>query len=353
MTYLRNSWYCAGWSKDLGEKPLGIRICDEPLVLFRTSNGSVAALHDRCPHRFAPLSLGCVKGDVIECGYHGLQFDRSGTCTLNPHGRGVIPPRAVSKSYPVAERHQAIWVWMGDPAAADEDKIIDLSFMESEDWGGISAGYLKVSADYRLVIDNLLDLTHATFLHSATVGLSPEDSLGSGFDYDFRTEGFTVHSDYSFFNSATTPVFSSFFAPARGDIHANIRWEPASSLYLDVGITEVGQPLGSGLRQLSAHLIVPETADSCHYFYSVARNTELDDEEKTAFLGAMVVQAFVNEDEPMIAQCFRMMQGAELFDLDPAILETDIAAVQARRMLAKLIRLENEKSSEPAQIATE
>jgi len=338
-SYLKNSWYCAGWGRDLGSKPIGIRICDEPIVLFRTSDDSVAALDGRCPHRFAPLSIGKVKGDVIECGYHGLQFDRTGACTLNPHGRGIIPPRAHTRAYPVAERHGAIWVWMGDPAAADPEKILDLFFVDAEGWAG-TTGYLKIEANYQLIIDNLLDLTHGTYLHPDTVGGAPEDTLGDNLHYEFRTEGSTIYSNYTAFNAAPTPLMGLFYTRSRGDLRASMRWEPASSLLLDIGIAPIGQPINSGLRVPSAHLIAPETANSSHYFFAISRNWELENLEKTRVMGEIAMKAFADEDEPVIARCFEMMGRRELFDLAPAILETDRAAVQARRMLTKLIKQE-------------
>jgi vanillate O-demethylase monooxygenase subunit len=104
-TYLRNAWYVAGWSDDLADgKLLARTIMKEPIVFYRLPDGNVAALQDRCPHRFAPLSMGqIVNGDRIQCPYHGLEFGPSGACTLNPHGTKNIPPRARVRSYPVIE----------------------------------------------------------------------------------------------------------------------------------------------------------------------------------------------------------------------------------------------------------
>jgi phenylpropionate dioxygenase-like ring-hydroxylating dioxygenase large terminal subunit len=105
MEYLRNAWYVAAWSEELAAGKLIARtFLDEPVVLFRTNDGAAAALFDRCPHRFAPLSRGRHKGSEIECGYHGLRFDRSGACSLNPYNPGHTPPRARVQSYPVLER---------------------------------------------------------------------------------------------------------------------------------------------------------------------------------------------------------------------------------------------------------
>lgn len=262
--FLRNSWYCAGWSSALTDKPIGVKILNEDIVLFRTSDGTVAALSGRCPHRFAPLSIGSVKGDVIECGYHGLQFDRAGICTLNPHGQGKIPSRANTRAYQVTERDGALWVWMGEYGAGNPANIIDLYFTGREPgWEG-TTGHLRIKADYRLVIDNVLDLTHATYLHPDTVGVDPEHSLGAALKYDFRTEGNIVHSNYTFLNSPPTALFRPFYKRDRADIYAFMRWEPASCLLLDVSVNEVGQPKGSGVCIPSCHLIVPETEHSCN-----------------------------------------------------------------------------------------
>lgn len=80
----KNCWYMAGWSDELADGLLSRRIADRPTVLYRLSDGTVAALLDRCPHRFAPLSLGERDGDALVCPYHGLTFDAGGTCIRNP-----------------------------------------------------------------------------------------------------------------------------------------------------------------------------------------------------------------------------------------------------------------------------
>jgi vanillate O-demethylase monooxygenase subunit len=131
-TYLRNAWYVAAWSDDLVEDKLLARtILKESIVLYRKADGSPAALQDRCPHRFAPLSMGKIlPGDRVQCPYHGLEFDQSGACVLNPHGAKNIPSRARVRSYPVVEKHKAIWIWMGD-RAPDHAKVPDFSVLDN------------------------------------------------------------------------------------------------------------------------------------------------------------------------------------------------------------------------------
>jgi vanillate O-demethylase monooxygenase subunit len=88
MTFLRNQWYTAATSTEVGAKPLARTICNEPLVIFRGEDGTVAVLTDRCPHRKAPLSSGEVVGSDIQCGYHGIRFAANGACT---HVPGNVP----------------------------------------------------------------------------------------------------------------------------------------------------------------------------------------------------------------------------------------------------------------------
>jgi len=100
MTFLRNTWYMAMWSENLAAGTLLPRmLLGTPLVFWRDTQGRVAALEDRCPHRFAPLSKGKLLGDRVQCGYHGLEFDGSGACVRNPHVTGRIPPAAKVPSF--------------------------------------------------------------------------------------------------------------------------------------------------------------------------------------------------------------------------------------------------------------
>ena len=116
--FIRNAWYVAAWADEIGETPLARRICNEPVVLFRDRQNRVAALLDMCCHRGAPLHMGKVVEEGLQCGYHGLIFDRSGTCVSVP-GQEHILERTRVRSFPVVEQDAFVWIWMGDPAKAD------------------------------------------------------------------------------------------------------------------------------------------------------------------------------------------------------------------------------------------
>ncbi len=125
--FVRNAWYVGAWPEELDGGPLGRRIMNEPIVLYRDSAGVVGALEDRCCHRGAPLTHGAVVENGLQCGYHGLVYERSGKCVQVP-GQDTVPSDARVKSYPVVERQGFVWIWMGDPALADQSKIVDFPY---------------------------------------------------------------------------------------------------------------------------------------------------------------------------------------------------------------------------------
>ncbi len=173
--FLHNCWYMAGWSRDFSaEKPVAATILNEPIVIYRQSDGSPVALQDRCCHRFAPLSLGRVEGDDLRCMYHGMRFAASGRCVEIP-GQPKIPPHARVRSYPIADRHSGVWIWMGDSALADESLIPEFVGIEDPRWA-MKPGRMDYNANYVLINDNLLDLSHIPFLHNRSLGaaLTPE-----------------------------------------------------------------------------------------------------------------------------------------------------------------------------------
>lgn len=165
--FVRNCWYVAAWDYELpADQLVGRTIIDEPVVLYRKSNGDVVALEDRCCHRQAKLSLGLKQGDYLRCGYHGLKFDSTGTCVEIP-GQERIPPRAKVRAYPVIEKHSWVWVWMGDPERADEALIPPAVGLKDPGYV-LRSGVIDYDAGYELINDNLCDFSHLSFVHANT-----------------------------------------------------------------------------------------------------------------------------------------------------------------------------------------
>lgn len=170
-TYVRNCWYVACWTADLKhDKPLAVSILGEPVVIYRTASGQVAALADRCVHRLAPLSLGRCEGERLRCMYHGLLYQADG-CVVEIPGQERIPPHARVRSYAVVERHSWVWVWMGEASQADAALIPQAVGLDDPQWV-LGCGQLDYAAEARLICDNLCDFSHLSYVHANSFGAS-------------------------------------------------------------------------------------------------------------------------------------------------------------------------------------
>ena len=339
--FVRNAWYVAAWGEDLAFGQILARmILGEPVAFYRTGGGKVVAVQDRCPHRFAPLSLGkLVAGDRIQCAYHGLQIDATGACVLNPHPPGNIPARARIRSFPVVERHKAIWVWMGD-RPADPAKIPD--FRVLDDAPALYATKLDritIKANYELIVDNLLDLSHTAFLHEGLLGNA--DIVDS--DITIEQDGDDVIAGRIASNAAIPGMSALQWPghPARVDKFTSIRWMAPSTLRLEVGVCEVGVPHATGTGYHAVHLLTPETDRSTHYFFTAVRfgvrtgddavNREIQDK-----IAKMRRFAFEEQDAPVIEAQQRSIDVAGV-PLDPLTLSIDVGPVRYKRVLQRML----------------
>jgi phenylpropionate dioxygenase-like ring-hydroxylating dioxygenase large terminal subunit len=169
--FLRNCWYAAGWSRDFVPEALTpVTVLNDPVVIYRKADGSAVALADRCCHRFAPLSMGRLEGDNLRCMYHGLKFAPTGRCIEIP-GQAKIPPQACVRGYPVVDKYSIAWIWMGEPSRADESSIPEFIGVDDPTWS-MKPGRMDYNANYILINDNLLDLSHIAFLHNKSLGAS-------------------------------------------------------------------------------------------------------------------------------------------------------------------------------------
>lgn len=344
MSYLRNCWYAVCWEEELSDEPISKLILEEPIMLFRDSSNNVKALHDACPHRFAPLSLGKLNGDIIQCPYHGLQFDASGKCVHNPHGKGTIASALCVRAYPIAERYGMIWIWMGEAEKSDLTLLPNVPQMEDSNYFWVH-DKLEITANYELVIDNLLDLTHVEFLHPFLS--SPGNSERT--TYSCKQNGDQVTS---FYDVEQEPI-PMLFKPLWGedvsgkfaDLHSHMHWSAPSTLFLDTKMDQAGAEDG-GPSVPTVHWLTPQTQDKTSYFWAAGRNRSLDNPELDAIIRGGTQNAFENEDEPMIHAVRERMHSNDLFAHKPALLPIDEGAVRARRILAKLIKEETPDGAE-------
>jgi phenylpropionate dioxygenase-like ring-hydroxylating dioxygenase large terminal subunit len=332
--FLRNYWYVAASDSEVGRNPLGRMILGQPVVLFRTEAGTPVALEDRCAHRHLPLSMGKIVGDTLQCHYHGLRYDPTGRCVRIP-GQDQIPPSAKVTAYPVAERYRWIWIWMGDPALADPDKITDFHWLQDENWGARSS-YLHVKANWQLVVDNLLDLTHLAFVHETTIGNA---ALAEHATVKVTRAPNNVVVTRWIIDQPAPPTFVKV-----GRFTGNVdRWQiidfaPPAFLRLDVGATPTGTgaPQGqrvNGINMRNLNAITPETETTSHYFWGQAHDFDVKNPEMTNRIFEQIQTAFLEDVEVFSAQQrnLDLMPNAPQLDIN-----ADAGVIQARRVLDRL-----------------
>ena len=333
--FLRNVWYVAAWSKEVGRQPLGRVILGEPVVLFRATDGRLGVLRDACPHRAVPLSMGTVVGDHIRCPYHGLEFDTGGVCRANAHVKGP-PDRIKDKTYPAVERDGIVWIWMGDPALADPGRIIDYSLMGEAGPFTVCTGYLKINGDYRLAIDNLMDLAHAEFIHPNTVG-SPGSTEVEQVEVLVEDGAVTVKTPRPDLPpNAVDRVW--WTKTPHVDQYLDMTWRPASNMFLDISVTAPGGERSEGIRTPGMHLLTPETERSTHYFWAFGRDFEKDNKELDAIITATVGAAFTAEDTPMIESAQRMLDMTDMKLMN--FTKGDAGSAHVRRALHRSLQEE-------------
>lgn len=340
MKFLKNCWYVAAWDHEVADAPFARRILDEPVVLYRDEAGRVIALLDRCAHRHLPLSQGRIEGDNLRCGYHGLLFGRDGACIEVP-GQSRVPPGTRVASFPVVERYRFVWIWMGDPSLADPATIPDYHANDHPDWKSVG-GLFHVGGDYRLIVDNLLDLSHVQFVHGATLGTAHVVD----FPVEVRRAGGRVHVDRWIMGGPPPPMF----AKAGGidyevDRWQCISWTPPGHVVIDAGCARAGTGARDGTRidaieMFSNHTITPETASSAHYFWHHARNFRLDEDSVTDYLGEAAETTF-GEDVGLIEAQHRSIETMPS-DLPIIDINADAGVLQARKILDGLIDSEPE-----------
>lgn len=345
-TFPLNAWYAAAWDVEVRRELLARTVCDQRIVLFRRGDGSVCALEDACWHRLLPLSMGRLEGDRVVCGYHGLAYEGDGRCTAMPHGVRVSPSACV-RSFPVVERHRFVWIWPGDPALADPARIPDLHWNQDPDWAGDGRHY-HLQCDYRLVIDNLMDLTHETYVHGSSIGNRAVAEAPCVATEDERF----VHVIRHMPHVEAPPFWASQLEEARGrrgpvDRWQEIRFEAPATVVIDVGVAPAGggalprdgaaPDRSGGVNGFVLNTITPETGRTCHYFWAFCRNYRLADQRLTHLLREAVGGIF-REDEAVLEAQQRAIDHRPHRRLRN--LAIDAGSVRARRRIERMVAAE-------------
>jgi phenylpropionate dioxygenase-like ring-hydroxylating dioxygenase large terminal subunit len=336
--FVRNAWYVAAWRSELGRSLMSRRILGEPLVMFRKQDGTPVAFVDRCPHKLAPLSRGELIGDLIQCGYHGMQYDSAGNCVRIP-GQPPIPPAARLKRFALVEKYNAVWLWAGDPATADPSRILDIPEYGRPGWGLVDGQYLHFSTNYLNLTDNLVDPAHTSYVHKRTIGNSGGEDVPVKVEH---SEGHIVAYRWVT-NAEPVPIMKTY-----GGFKGNIdRWQyyhlhlPSNS-YVDFGAVATGGELTEkakegGFRSFTYNLLTPETPGSTHYFWLHLRNYGVGVAAVDADIARVYRQTF-EEDRDLLAA---IQEQQELTGVREYLkLAIDHAPSRARLMIQQMIDAE-------------
>lgn len=326
-------WHMAAWSEDVAETLLARRVADQPLLLFRKKDGSIAALADRCPHRFAPLSRGTRHGDAVHCGYHGLGFNAAGQCIHNPFGPQV-PRGATVRTYPVLEQDGIVWVWPSDSAATEAPPPPAFAFLKDTPRSRQLRGYMLMKANFEYGTDNLMDLSHIEFVHRGSFAGRGVIFAGT---HEVRQEGETLHSNW-WMPRVPAPSHTMGVMPPDmiTDHWLDMRWNAPASMSLEIGATPTGQPRAEGVIVHQVHILTPETEHTTHYYWSTTTALPLEDPQVAEGVRSLFAQAFDMEDKPMIEAAYANVKGRDFWSQHPVFLGVDAGGARARRLLEKL-----------------
>ena len=339
MTWIRNAWYVAAWDYEVDREPLARTLLNVPMMLYRKLDGSVVAMRDACPHRMLPLSMGLREGDAIRCKYHGLKLGPDGVAEEMPQKSDAVNKQVCAEVYPIIERHRFVWIWLGDRHAADPALIPDLWPCSAPGWA-FDGGYYPIACDYRLVIDNLMDLTHETYVHSGSIGQA--ELMESPMETSVTDTRVFVKR---WIPDIDPPPFWKGALKKEGRVD---RWQiceflPPSAVIIDVGVAPIGagatiEQHDQGVRGFVIDVITPQDETHSHYFWGMARNFAIDDPGFGARFKSQQGGVFAEDVEILEAQQRSIAANP---DLRLNAYSIDQGGVRARQMIDRIRRVES------------
>lgn len=336
--FLRNAWYVAAWENEVVRTLHPTTILGEKIVLFRKEDGTPVALEDACPHRKLPLSMGRLKGDQVECGYHGLMFNCSGKCTRAP-GSARIPQGAQVRSYPLAERYGLIWIWMGEADKADPTTIFNVDEWGDPAWGINRGDGMEVACNYLYMTDNLLDPSHVAWVHPTSFGNAAceEEPLQT------KVTDVGVIVSRWMRNVEVAPFYANF-VKFIGNCDRKQHYEvhyPAhaiiKALFTPAGTGTDDGPLHPDVFLMSSYnFMTPIDESNTRYYWFQMRNFDPTDDEVSRQFAESVRFAF-SEDRAVLTAVHSGMANKATPNID---LATDAGPLRFRRGLAQRIAQE-------------
>ena len=331
---IRNHWYVAAFADEITRTPMRRTILANDIVLYRKENGEAVALQNRCAHRSYPLHLGKLAGDRIVCGYHGFEYGADGRCALAP-ALGIGPPDIRVQAYPLIEDGPFVWIWMGDPAAPDESRMVRQDWCSEAGWAHVK-GYMHMKANYLGLHENLMDLSHFPFLHGIALGRAEHAAARP----KTRVEGDVVHTSVMHRDVGASPAFMAATQMTGRIDRESVQSVPSPAIHLGMSITtDESDPPQRHVRHI-IHVPTPETLTSTHYFWAIARHTAIDDPALDAESKAIGDKAFL-EDKIALEEIEDVIARDDRPGFRERIIATDAGAIQLLRVFARMAAREH------------
>jgi vanillate O-demethylase monooxygenase subunit len=333
--YPLNCWYVAATSEEVGRKLLGRRLLGEDVLLYRQESGVVVALEDRCLHRSAPLSLGYLVGDQVVCGYHGFTYAPTGQCVRVPSQTNV-PYGAYVRSFPVREDAPFVWIWPGDPARAATSAPPSLPWLHDQSWATFG-GTLHVDANYLLLHDNALDLTHFPFVHHELSTKGYRELPPPPLEVEVSETEVTYRRIFPPTGLAEWQVRATGLSPEQKYEQREAGKFVSPGLHIDHMDIVVPASDGKSSRvyeKVYIRAFTPEGPASTHVFWQVARNFATDDKAVTEDLRDIHVRMQL-EDKPILEAIQAHERGRRL---PPDVsVNADLASIKAQQIVETML----------------
>ena len=343
--FLYNCWYAAAWSHEVAiAEKLARMYLEIPIVIYRGESGKCFALDNRCCHRGAPLSLGRVESDCIRCMYHGMKYDTKGKVIEIP-GQDFIGPNHKVQSFPVVEKGNLLWIWMGDPKLADANHIHDYGPLSDSSWRGFEKeAYLHYEANWMLIVDNLADFSHLAFVHTNTLGGSEDYAFITHPEVEKLKDGFKLVRWNR--NDSPAPYHAKVNPdlPEKLDRCNSVQMIVPGTFLMSTVMAPVGwDPEGNnydGVKQYrNCQFMTPETRSTTHFFWNYLHNYRTDDPNISRSLQDSLLEGFM-EDKEIIEAQQKMLEGKDKFDSRG--MQGDEAFIHFRRVYDALLSQERE-----------
>lgn len=333
--YPRNQWYVAAWSDELNnETPLERWILGEPVALYRDEDGAPIALEGRCPHRNYPLAKSPIRGNALECGYHGFTFAPDGSCIRIP-SQATIPKVCRVKSFPVVEKWRWVWIWMGEPDQADPSTIPDHDSINvtSDGWQAEQSLTHLLGARSQLLHENLTDISHLAYLHAGTVGT---ESIAAAEVEISENEHYMRGARF-----IPNETLTEFFADVLGydgpvDRYVAIDFYPPSMHVALESFRKPGtdEPIGEFRVH---HVVTPATPETTNYFVGFSRTFALGDQKVTDVMNEVFAGA-IDQDIDAAESIEKIIRSVD--EPKELLVKADEHSIRCRRIMERMIAAE-------------